>query len=221
MRVTNYTLVKCARSLPFAKDVLCVQNCVFGFVFALAFLIYLVDGCECLNRRHLQLITMLTHRCHFHLIVFIFRFILYVIWLLLFVFFFLSFSRTNRYNISWTVDSHTPIEEFKLYFRRLPQGHDIDNSIDQQQQQPLQHTHRDTQSHRNYGNLMHWSRNDWRDVVLPSVPLSHHYTQGMSYMIRGLDPDQQYEARVQARYIFFFKNIFHHFPILHLQFHSI
>lgn len=100
----------------------------------------------------------------------------------------------DRYNISWTVDSHTPIEEFKLYFRRLPQGHEIDNSIDQQ---PVQH--HSSQSHRNYGNLMHWSRNDWRDVVLPAVPLSHHYTQGMSYMIRGLDPDQQYEARVQAR----------------------
>lgn len=102
----------------------------------------------------------------------------------------------HRYNISWTVDSHTPIEEFKLFYRRLPQGHDIDNSIDQQQ--PLQH--HSSQSHRNYGNLMHWSRNDWRDVVLPSVPPSHHYTQGMSYLIRGLDPDVQYEARVQARY---------------------
>lgn len=103
----------------------------------------------------------------------------------------------RRYNISWTVDSHTPIEEFKLYFRRLPQGHEIENSIDQTQQQLLQH--HSVQSHRGYGNLMHWSRNDWRDVVLPAVPLSHHYTQGMSYMIRGLDPDQQYEARVQAR----------------------
>lgn len=110
--------------------------------------------------------------------------------------FFLFIPDANtRYNISWTVDSHTPIEEFKLYFRRLPQGHEIDNSIDQQQSAQ----HHNVQSHRSYGNLMHWSRNDWRDVVLPSVPLSHHYTQGMSYMIRGLDPDQQYEARVQAR----------------------
>lgn len=117
-----------------------------------------------------------------------------------FFFCFLLHVQTHRYNISWTVDSHTPIEEFKLYFRRLPQGHDIDNSIDQQQ--PLQH--HNSQSHRNFGNLMHWSRNDWRDVVLPSVPPSHHYTQGMSYMIRGLDPDQQYEARVQARYICFY-----------------
>lgn len=104
-------------------------------------------------------------------------------------------SLRDRYNISWTVDSHTPIEEFKLYFRRLPQGHEIDNNIDQQQSAQ----HHSAQQHRNYGNLMHWSRNDWRDVVLPSVPLSHHYTQGMSYLIRGLDPDQQYEARVQAR----------------------
>lgn len=142
--------------------------------------------------------------CHFLLSTSIVFTIFYsILFLLLFSFFFFSFSSLcctlyccrHRYNISWTVDSHTPIEEFKLYFRRLPQGHDIDNSIDQQQ--PLQH--HSSQSHRNYGNLMHWSRNDWRDVVLPSVPLSHHYTQGMSYMIRGLDPDQQYEARVQAR----------------------
>lgn len=102
-----------------------------------------------------------------------------------------------RYNISWTVDSHTPIEEFKLYFRRLPQGHELENNIEHSQ--PLQHQTVQTYSHRGYGNLMHWSRNDWRDVVLPAVPLSHHYTQGMSYMIRGLDPDQQYEAKVQAR----------------------
>lgn len=25
-----------------------------------------------------------------------------------------------RYNISWAVDSHAPVEEFKLFFRRLP-----------------------------------------------------------------------------------------------------
>lgn len=48
-------------------------------------------------------------------------------------------------------------------------------------------------------NVIHWGRNDWRDVVLPAIPTSHHYTQGMSYMIRGLDPDQHYEATVQAR----------------------
>lgn len=43
------------------------------------------------------------------------------------------------------------------------------------------------------------SRTEWRDVVLPAIPFSHHYTQGMSYFIRGLEPDQQYEAKVQSR----------------------
>lgn len=115
----------------------------------------------------------------------------------------LYFFSLFRYNISWTVESHTPVEEFKLYFRRLPQGHDIENSIEHSQQ-PLQHHGSSAigsngQPHR-YGNvIMHWSRNDWRDVVLPAVPLSHHYSQAMSYMIRGLDPENHYEARVQAR----------------------
>lgn len=81
------------------------------------------------------------------------------------------------------------------------QGHEIDNSIDHTQQ--LHHQSVQTFTNRGYVNTMHWSRNDWRDVVLPSVPLSHHYTQGMSYVIRGLDPDQQYEATVQSRYVLF------------------
>lgn len=105
-----------------------------------------------------------------------------------------------RYNISWTVDSHTPIEEFKLSYRRQ-QGHDIENNIDNTQQ--LHHQSVQTYTNRGYQNTMHWTtRNDWRDVVLPAVPLSYQYTQGVSYMIRGLDPDQPYEAKVQARYVY-------------------
>lgn len=108
-----------------------------------------------------------------------------------------------RYNISWTVESYAPVEEYKLYFRRLPDTqNDLSNSIEQSQ--PLQHhtgfpyntnnNNFHTMNHRN----MHW-RNDWRDVVLPAVPPSHLYTQSMSYVIRNLEADQHYEARVQAR----------------------
>lgn len=124
-----------------------------------------------------------------------------------------------RYNISWAVDSHTPIEEYKLSFRKLPQGHEVvDNAIDSQSSSSSStslssssssqmygsstHNHRmgnNLANYGGYGNLMHWGHNDWRNVVLPSFPLSHHYTQGMSYMVRGLDPDQQYEATVQSR----------------------
>lgn len=42
---------------------------------------------------------------------------------------------------------------------------------------------------------------DWIDLVLQPYPFSTHYTQGMSYIIRGLEPDQQYEAKVIARYL--------------------
>jgi hypothetical protein len=113
-------------------------------------------------------------------------------------------SNTRRYNISWTVDSHSPVEEYKLFFRRSSEDHELDNNVEQPSQ-PLQthqgHTHGNSlypNYRNNYGNL-HWARNDWRDVVLPAIPLSHLYTQSMSYMIRGLVADQQYEAKVQAR----------------------
>lgn len=136
------------------------------------------------------------------------------------------------------VESHTPIEEYKLSFRRMQQGQEVENGIDATHSgassimqmygnngesglMNVNHNYRlggmnglgggmggmsgmgglSTGSFGNYGfgNMMHWGRNDWRDVVLPAMPLSHHYTQGMSYMIRGLDPDQHYEATVQAR----------------------
>ncbi|XP_061386842.1 lachesin [Musca vetustissima] len=146
----------------------------------------------------------------------------------------------DRYNISWTVESHAPIEEYKLSFRRLQQGQEVDNSIDSHGSSSSSSSSSSLQMYgggiigssdsiHNYrlggisgssslgsmggggmgigggygsygaGNVIHWGRNDWRDVVLPAIPISHHYTQGMSYMIRGLDPDQHYEATVQAR----------------------
>ncbi|XP_075147944.1 uncharacterized protein LOC142221942 [Haematobia irritans] len=150
----------------------------------------------------------------------------------------------DRYNISWTVESHAPIEEYKLSFRRLQQGQEVDNSIDSHGSSSSSSMSSSSMlqmygggvggglgsmgSVHNYrmgsiggsslssmngmgssigggygsygaGNVIHWGRNDWRDVVLPAIPISHHYTQGMSYMIRGLDPDQHYEATVQAR----------------------
>ncbi|XP_063705258.1 opioid-binding protein/cell adhesion molecule-like [Culicoides brevitarsis] len=105
----------------------------------------------------------------------------------------------DKYNISWTVDSYAPVEEYKLFFRRLPDTQtDLDNRIEQSFEHHHQYTgvyH--TSLHRGYN--AHWPRNEWRDVVLPAVPLSHLYTQSMNYVIRGLDPDQHYEARVQAR----------------------
>ncbi|XP_017114519.1 obscurin isoform X1 [Drosophila elegans] len=136
----------------------------------------------------------------------------------------------DRYNISWAVDSHSPIEEYKLSFRKLPQGHEVvGNAIDSPSSSSHSssssissssqmygsgsglHAHRigsnmngfsgqpGSGTYSGYGNVMHWGHSDWRNVVLPAVPVSHHYVQGMSYMVRGLDPDQHYEATVQSR----------------------
>ncbi|XP_026467218.1 limbic system-associated membrane protein-like isoform X2 [Ctenocephalides felis] len=128
----------------------------------------------------------------------------------------------DRYNISWAVDSHAPVEEFKLFFRRLPTQGILGDSgvlpgdLAGEQLQPLQHQ---SQQHgrrpmrrENDTHLLHgyngymigshssgWGRNEWRDVVLPAMPLSQAYTQSMSYVIRGLQPDAQYEAQVQSR----------------------
>ncbi|XP_055605555.1 neural cell adhesion molecule 2-like [Uranotaenia lowii] len=139
----------------------------------------------------------------------------------------------DRYNISWIVDSHSPIEEYKLYYRLVDgdvlAGHEglYMDAINRK----THHTYMGTNmleydrkipamdaysfnggggggsgivgmGSGSYGghNMHHkWSRTDWRDVVLPAFPYSHHYTQGMSYLLRGLEPDQQYEARVQSR----------------------
>lgn len=51
------------------------------------------------------------------------------------------------------------------------------------------------------GNVYHRPNTDWVDLVLQPYPFSAHYTQGMSYIIRNLEPDQQYEAKVIARYV--------------------
>ncbi|GFG36897.1 hypothetical protein Cfor_08702, partial [Coptotermes formosanus] len=82
----------------------------------------------------------------------------------------------DMYNISWNVNSYTPIEEFKLYFRKLP-----DN---------------DTHSYPMYGHPA--VRSDWNDVILSPIP-SGKPTQKMTYLIRGLEPSSQYEARVEAK----------------------
>ncbi|KAL1124697.1 hypothetical protein AAG570_001321 [Ranatra chinensis] len=93
----------------------------------------------------------------------------------------------DSYNISWSVNSYTPIEEFKLYFRKMPIG--IPGA-----------THYPVSSKRPQRRENGTSMRDWTDVVLPS-PMSSEgeITHEMSYLITALQPSTQYEARVQAR----------------------
>ncbi|VVC26794.1 Fibronectin type III,Immunoglobulin subtype,Immunoglobulin-like domain,Immunoglobulin-like [Cinara cedri] len=107
----------------------------------------------------------------------------------------------NNYNISWSVDSYTPIEEFKLYYRKVPLPDESPSDSQTQYQWPkpplgAQKEHEDFPGGPIYGyNSM---RNEWNDVILPAVP-SEQYTHRMSYNIRGLDTASEYEAKVMAK----------------------
>ncbi|CAH1130026.1 unnamed protein product [Ceutorhynchus assimilis] len=117
-------------------------------------------------------------------------------------------SREN-YNISWEVESLSPIEEYKLLYRKLPDSAVTSDS----QPQPLHHQSSKKPIQRGENKTASYSiglgtyysrpikdrRLEWRDVILPAIPAQPVGMQSMSYVIRGLEPAQQYEARVQAR----------------------
>ncbi|XP_018564711.1 limbic system-associated membrane protein [Anoplophora glabripennis] len=118
-------------------------------------------------------------------------------------------SWKDSYNISWAVESLSPIEEYKLLFRRLP-----DTNSEDGHPQPLHHQSqrkfvpgRENKTYAavgysvgyGYGRQFIDRRTDWRDVILPASPSQSPGVQSMSYVIRGLEAGQNYEAKVQAR----------------------
>ncbi|KAL1457818.1 hypothetical protein WDU94_008010 [Cyamophila willieti] len=102
----------------------------------------------------------------------------------------------DNYNITWAVNSYTPIEEFKLLFRKVPVHNDNVNYQYQHSKRPTRRQDNDT-----FGSHLsnQWARSDiWNDVVVPNSP-TEQFTQQMSYLIRGLEPGTQYEAKVMAK----------------------
>lgn len=99
------------------------------------------------------------------------------------------------------VYSHSPIEEYKLSFRKMPatNGEVLNNHIDSR----AKHNQRDGgHGLGGSGSSSNWhraSRYDWRDLVLPALPRSHELEQQMSYMIKNLEQDQTYEAEIVSR----------------------
>ncbi|XP_044766912.1 limbic system-associated membrane protein-like [Coccinella septempunctata] len=122
-------------------------------------------------------------------------------------------SWKDSYNISWVIQSLSPIEEYKLLFRRLP---DSVTTSEDGHPQPVHHQSQKklffgkenkTYNAVNYNTATYGHgrqyidrRTDWRDVILPApTPSQSTGVQTMNYIIRGLDPGQNYEAKVQAR----------------------
>ncbi|XP_060520168.1 limbic system-associated membrane protein-like isoform X2 [Cylas formicarius] len=116
----------------------------------------------------------------------------------------------ESYNISWAVESLSPIEEYQLLFRRLPDGI---SSGEDGHPQPLHHQSqrrfplRDNRTYSavgysvgyGYGRTNSRGRADWSNVILPASRTYSNGMQSMSYVIRGLEAGQHYEAKVQAR----------------------
>lgn len=101
-------------------------------------------------------------------------------------------SEKDLYNVSWSVNSHAAITEYRLFYRQQP------------------HHHHGHHLETTYNNTKFTYRNDWNSVVLPGAgvvnvqfPLPPPYPgvtrQRMSYVIKGLHPSTTYEARVQAK----------------------
>ncbi|XP_066907829.1 limbic system-associated membrane protein isoform X3 [Halyomorpha halys] len=100
----------------------------------------------------------------------------------------------DSYNITWSVNSYTPIEEFKLSFRKVPAPSPPGTA-----QQPNSHSKRTNRRQENEtGYTILRGNGDWNDVILPAIP-SEQFTQSMYYLIKNLEPASQYEARVQAK----------------------
>ncbi|ERL95615.1 hypothetical protein D910_00041 [Dendroctonus ponderosae] len=129
----------------------------------------------------------------------------------------------ESYNISWEVESHSPIEEYQLLFRRISDDSNHPQPLHVQSQRKFGLTVRNGigelwhglierfawQENRTYSAVgysigMGYTRSskgysDWRNVILPASRATNRGVQSMSYVIRGLEPGQQYEAKVQAR----------------------
>ncbi|XP_022903300.2 limbic system-associated membrane protein-like [Onthophagus taurus] len=111
----------------------------------------------------------------------------------------------DSYNITWAVESFSPIQEYKLLFRRLPDNLGHADGYPQ----PLHHQSqrrttvvKESTMNVGYGYQHQFNdrRTDWRDVILQANPVSQFPgVQSMSYVIKGLKPGQNYEAKVEAR----------------------
>lgn len=81
----------------------------------------------------------------------------------------------RSYELSWTVDSYSPIEEYRLLYRKIKPYHGpMDSSF------PL-------------------GEGDWTNVIIPGDMNNPGFTHMRSYLISGLLPESEYECLVQAR----------------------
>lgn len=124
----------------------------------------------------------------------------------------------DRYNITWNVQSHSPIREYRLFYRKqTTKSYMLTHQIQQHLDKSYENAVVGSQHH--YSPPYSTGLSDqWENVVIPenfpeyypSQPSTfnlnefhynshvntHHH---MSFLIKNLSPATNYEARVQAR----------------------
>uniref|UniRef100_A0A182VDP0 Lachesin n=1 Tax=Anopheles merus TaxID=30066 RepID=A0A182VDP0_ANOME len=130
-------------------------------------------------------------------------------------------SYRDQYNISWTVQSYSPIREYRLFFRLasksmhlLHHENPLDNHIYSDRPATNSHLYSSPFS----GSVSAHGGDQWENVVIPEMndygAPNHFYNlvppyatsvrqptirHRMSFQLKNLKPASNYEARVQAR----------------------
>uniref|UniRef100_A0A8D8IEM5 Limbic system-associated membrane protein n=3 Tax=Culex pipiens TaxID=7175 RepID=A0A8D8IEM5_CULPI len=132
-------------------------------------------------------------------------------------------SYRDQYNISWTVQSYSPIREYRLFYRMQSKGHLMHPHDKQLDNHIYSHGSGATGGHGGYGNPYaagggsgHLGGEQWENVVIPemlsdynNIHSGHYYNDRfsyqsgtrhrMSFQLKKLQSGSNYEARVQAR----------------------
>ncbi|XP_062558913.1 MAM domain-containing glycosylphosphatidylinositol anchor protein 1-like [Armigeres subalbatus] len=117
----------------------------------------------------------------------------------------------DQYNVTWSVESYSPIEEYRLFFRlQSPTRHALDNHI-------FSHSEFATYGSGGYNPGNYFGDDLWESVSIPHLVdnidgvygrgMYHHNPYGYqpevihraSFQLRNLRSGSNYEARVQAR----------------------
>jgi len=81
----------------------------------------------------------------------------------------------KSYELSWSVDSYSPVEEYRLLYRKIKPYHGpLDSAF------PV-------------------GEGDWTNVIIPGDATAPGFTHLRSYLISGLLAQSEYECLVQAR----------------------
>ncbi|ENN77993.1 hypothetical protein YQE_05668, partial [Dendroctonus ponderosae] len=110
-------------------------------------------------------------------------------------------TERDKYTAAWSVNSHSSIIEFLLFYRQQPRHHQTHHARKQEESN-------DFRAIKANGTRMGGIRPDWVSLTIPGpgfnypriqLPYPAVTKQKMSYTIQNLQPATAYELRVQAK----------------------